>query len=142
MNLGVIISYYEANAQWRITFRAYVTWPRGQPGRGAMWRSGAPQSPSRPTGGDAHYGSQICDAALRPTRPKDRVAERRAAAPHIPRRPIGRRCTYLLLWAVALLMRNHGLIMLSKLLIYEFTIGSYLNRDSASATYIINAVYC
>src|SRR4030042_1067761 len=28
---------------FRITYRPYVTWPRAQPGRGAMWRSGAPQ---------------------------------------------------------------------------------------------------
>ena len=28
---------------FHITNRTYVTWPRAQPGRGAMWRSGAPQ---------------------------------------------------------------------------------------------------
>jgi len=30
-------------AQWHITYRTYVTRPRGWPNRGAMWRSGAPQ---------------------------------------------------------------------------------------------------
>ena len=40
--------------QWRMTLHAFVTWPRGQSGRGAMRRSGAPRSPSRPQGGDAH----------------------------------------------------------------------------------------
>ena len=40
--------------RWHMTLRAFVTWPRGQSGREAMWRSGAPRSPSRPQSGDAH----------------------------------------------------------------------------------------
>ena len=44
-------------AQWRITYRTYVTRPRARPGRGAMWRSGAPQrraARGAPRGADAH----------------------------------------------------------------------------------------
>jgi hypothetical protein len=42
-------------------------------------------------------GSQVGDVALRPTRPKGHVAERRAAAPRSPRRLPRRRCAYVLL---------------------------------------------
>jgi hypothetical protein len=50
----------------------------------------------------SHNESHVCDVALSPTRAKGHVAERRAAAPRSPRRPLGRRCTYVLLCAVAL----------------------------------------
>jgi hypothetical protein len=56
--------------QWSISNRTYVTWPRAQPGRGAMWRSGAPQ--------------------------------RRGARAT----PKGRRCTYVLLYAVAIIVSD------------------------------------
>jgi hypothetical protein len=51
----------------------------------------------------AHNVPQVGDVALRPTRPKGHVAERRAAAPRSPRRLPRRRCAYVLLSDVALL---------------------------------------
>jgi hypothetical protein len=45
----------------------------------------------------AHTVPSVCDVALRPTRPKGHVAERRGAAPRNPRRPPGRRSVYALL---------------------------------------------
>ena len=57
--------------------------------------------PSSMPGGISHNVSHVCDVALSPTRAKGHVAERRAAAPRSPRRPLGRRCTYVLLYAVA-----------------------------------------
>jgi hypothetical protein len=44
---------------------------------------------------------RVGDVALRPTRAKSHVAERRAAAPRSPRRLPRRRCAYALLYAVA-----------------------------------------
>ena len=49
----------------------------------------------------AYNVSHVCDVALSPTRAKGNVAERRAAAPRSPRRLPRRRCTYVLLCAVA-----------------------------------------
>ncbi len=37
----------------------------------------------------AHNESHVCDVAPSPTRAKGHVAERRAAAPRSPRRPVG-----------------------------------------------------
>ena len=36
-----------------------------------------------------HYVLRVCDVAPSPTRARGHVAERRAAAPHSPRRPAG-----------------------------------------------------
>ncbi len=50
--------------------------------------------------GILHNGSRVGDVALRPTRPKGHVAERRVAAPRSPRRLLRCRCTYALLCEV------------------------------------------
>jgi hypothetical protein len=52
-------------------------------------------------GAIAHIVSRVGDVALRPTRPKGDVAERRAAAPRRPMRHQERRCRCLLICAVA-----------------------------------------
>ena len=44
MSRGISVTYVLGVLRvLHITCRTYVTWPRAQPGRGAMWRSGAPQ---------------------------------------------------------------------------------------------------
>ena len=53
----------------------------------------------------AHNVLHVCDVAPRLTEPRGHVAERRAAAPRSPRRLPRRRCTYELLYAVALCVR-------------------------------------
>ncbi len=48
----------------------------------------------------AYNESHVCDVAPSPTRARGHVAERRAAAPHSPRRLLRRRSTYVLLCVV------------------------------------------